>query len=77
MHNHSKMSFDDTGGEDLQMLSHLLHNRSQPPQSQATFIASCDHSASQFDYNPFSMTEFTAVCKGASICSPLWNCTGR
>lgn len=59
------------------LASHLLHNWGQPPQSKATFIASRDHSTSQFDDNPFSMTEFTAVCEGASVGSPVKNCKIR
>lgn len=59
------------------LASHLLHNWGKPPQSQATFIATGDHSTSELDDDPFGMTQFTAVCEGAAMGSPLGNCRGR
>lgn len=56
------------------LASHLLHNGSQPPQSQATFIPTGDHSTAELDYDPLGLTQLTAVCKGAAVGPAMGNC---
>lgn len=53
---------------------HLLHNGGQPPQSQATFIATGDHGAAELDDDPLGLTQFTAVGKGAAMGPALGSC---
>lgn len=56
------------------LASHLLHNGGQPPQSQTTLISAGDHSTAKLHNDPLGLTQFTAVCKGAAMGSPLGNC---
>lgn len=61
----------------LVLASHLLHDGCQPSQGQAAFITTGDHGTAELDYDPLGMTQFTAVCKGATTGFPLGNCTYR